>query len=193
MAGGVVVNTGGGKDYPGKLTMFVLLACIVAATGGLIFGYDIGISGKPDISLLRFIFFFSIFFFFKKNMAVIKRARKKCTLCLHLARCCSVLVNQGNQGIFLGLSSPTVLPDIPTHDFTHTNKTAIFPSFSLFHSPKSLQSQEESFHASPSLLAINQKYYYIRSFLQKIRIFLQAKPVPKKRKILTFCNGDQVA
>ena len=45
MAGGAVVNTGGGKDYPGKLTMFVLFACIVAATGGLIFGYDIGISG----------------------------------------------------------------------------------------------------------------------------------------------------
>jgi hypothetical protein len=46
MAGGAVVNTGGGgKDYPGKLTMFVLFACVVAATGGLIFGYDIGISG----------------------------------------------------------------------------------------------------------------------------------------------------
>ncbi|KAL5199156.1 hypothetical protein ABZP36_002668 [Zizania latifolia] len=45
MAGGVVLNNGGGKDYPGKLTMFVLFACIVAATGGLIFGYDIGISG----------------------------------------------------------------------------------------------------------------------------------------------------
>jgi hypothetical protein len=49
MAGGVVVNSGGGKDYPGKLTMFVLFACIVAATGGLIFGYDIGISGKLRI------------------------------------------------------------------------------------------------------------------------------------------------
>jgi hypothetical protein len=46
MAGGAVLNSGGDKDYPGKLTMFVLLACIVAATGGLIFGYDIGISGK---------------------------------------------------------------------------------------------------------------------------------------------------
>jgi hypothetical protein len=48
MAGGAVANAGGGKDYPGKLTMFVLLACIVAATGGLIFGYDIGISGKSS-------------------------------------------------------------------------------------------------------------------------------------------------
>ena len=47
MAGGaIVVTSSSGKEYPGKLTMFVLVTCIVAATGGLIFGYDIGISGK---------------------------------------------------------------------------------------------------------------------------------------------------
>lgn len=34
-----------GRKYPGKLTLFVLVTCIVAAMGGLIFGYDIGISG----------------------------------------------------------------------------------------------------------------------------------------------------
>ncbi|WVZ61469.1 hypothetical protein U9M48_011333 [Paspalum notatum var. saurae] len=45
MAGGAIVSTGGGKDYPGKLTLFVFFTCVVAATGGLIFGYDIGISG----------------------------------------------------------------------------------------------------------------------------------------------------
>ncbi|KAL6880441.1 hypothetical protein ACP4OV_012006 [Aristida adscensionis] len=45
MAGGAIVNTAGGKDYPGKLTVFVFFTCVVAATGGLIFGYDIGISG----------------------------------------------------------------------------------------------------------------------------------------------------
>jgi hypothetical protein len=53
MAGGAVVNTGGGKDYPGKLTMFVLFACVVAATGGLIFGYDIGISGTRASHVAR--------------------------------------------------------------------------------------------------------------------------------------------
>lgn len=46
MAGGGVVNSVGGKDYPGKMTLFVFLACLVASSGGLIFGYDIGISGK---------------------------------------------------------------------------------------------------------------------------------------------------
>ncbi|OAY75013.1 Sugar carrier protein C [Ananas comosus] len=44
MAGGGVVSSVGGKDYPGKMTLFVFLACLVASSGGLIFGYDIGIS-----------------------------------------------------------------------------------------------------------------------------------------------------
>ncbi|KAF5742233.1 hexose transporter 1 [Tripterygium wilfordii] len=42
-AGGIAV--GNGKEYPGNLTLFVTVTCIVAAMGGLIFGYDIGISG----------------------------------------------------------------------------------------------------------------------------------------------------
>jgi hypothetical protein len=49
---------GGNKEYPGNLTPFVLVTCIVAAMGGLIFGYDIGISGtntnKKIISTLLF-------------------------------------------------------------------------------------------------------------------------------------------
>lgn len=38
-------DKGNGKEYPGNLTPYVLVTCIVAAMGGLIFGYDIGISG----------------------------------------------------------------------------------------------------------------------------------------------------
>ncbi|XP_004517169.1 sugar transport protein 1-like, partial [Cicer arietinum] len=46
MAIGGIASTGGvNKKYPGKLTHFVLRSCLVAAMGGLIFGYDIGISG----------------------------------------------------------------------------------------------------------------------------------------------------
>ena len=41
-------HKGTGKAYPGKLNPFVFLTCVVAAMGGLIFGYDIGISGKRD-------------------------------------------------------------------------------------------------------------------------------------------------
>ncbi|XVF13205.1 hypothetical protein REPUB_Repub08aG0188200 [Reevesia pubescens] len=46
MAGGGISNpAGSGKEYPGKFTKKVFLTCIIAATGGLIFGYDLGISG----------------------------------------------------------------------------------------------------------------------------------------------------
>jgi len=34
------------RQYEGKFTSFVFLACIIGSSGGLIFGYDIGISGK---------------------------------------------------------------------------------------------------------------------------------------------------
>ncbi|XP_020587007.1 sugar transport protein 4-like [Phalaenopsis equestris] len=57
-----------GKEYPGKVTPFVLLTCLVAATGGLIFGYDIGISGgvtSMESFLLRF--FPSVYLQQKKN------------------------------------------------------------------------------------------------------------------------------
>ncbi|CAL9210191.1 unnamed protein product, partial [Musa hybrid cultivar] len=57
MAVGVIVSTGGGKEHPGKMTLFVFLTCLVASSGGLIFGYDIGISGgvtSMDSFLSRF-------------------------------------------------------------------------------------------------------------------------------------------
>ncbi|KAJ3688694.1 hypothetical protein LUZ61_017858 [Rhynchospora tenuis] len=34
-----------GGQYPGRITWSVIIACCVASSGGLIFGYDIGISG----------------------------------------------------------------------------------------------------------------------------------------------------
>ncbi|KAM3739153.1 hypothetical protein ACB098_08G004200 [Castanea mollissima] len=45
MAGGAFVDAPSGKSYEGGLTAFVIFTCVVAAMGGLIFGYDIGISG----------------------------------------------------------------------------------------------------------------------------------------------------
>ncbi|XP_060189799.1 sugar carrier protein C-like [Lycium barbarum] len=43
--GGISSGPNNGKEYPGNLTVYVLVTCIVAGMGGLIFGYDIGISG----------------------------------------------------------------------------------------------------------------------------------------------------
>ncbi|KAJ1440456.1 Sugar/inositol transporter [Sesbania bispinosa] len=45
MAGGTFVASGGGRHYEGKVTAFVLVTCFVAAMGGLLFGYDLGITG----------------------------------------------------------------------------------------------------------------------------------------------------
>lgn len=45
MAVGIVPTSEGSADYNGRITWFVVLSSIVAATGGIIFGYDIGISG----------------------------------------------------------------------------------------------------------------------------------------------------
>ncbi|KAK4439250.1 Sugar carrier protein C [Sesamum alatum] len=43
--GGFGPGPGNGKEYPGNLTPYVIVTCVIAAMGGLIFGYDIGISG----------------------------------------------------------------------------------------------------------------------------------------------------
>ncbi len=44
MAGGYIAQ-GSGKEYPGEFTFRVFIICMTAACGGLIFGYDLGISG----------------------------------------------------------------------------------------------------------------------------------------------------
>ncbi|KAK2980898.1 hypothetical protein RJ640_011372 [Escallonia rubra] len=47
MAGGRLpaVAGGGGVEFKAKITPIVMISCIMAATGGLMFGYDIGVSG----------------------------------------------------------------------------------------------------------------------------------------------------
>uniref|UniRef100_A0A0C9RNG1 TSA: Wollemia nobilis Ref_Wollemi_Transcript_8406_2366 transcribed RNA sequence n=1 Tax=Wollemia nobilis TaxID=56998 RepID=A0A0C9RNG1_9CONI len=49
MAGGMMVDSGVRKGraqmYEGHVTNYVVFACIVAATGGSLFGYDLGVSG----------------------------------------------------------------------------------------------------------------------------------------------------
>jgi MFS transporter, SP family, sugar:H+ symporter len=48
MAGGgfaVAADAAPSADYGGRVTFSVVVTCLMAASGGLIFGYDIGISG----------------------------------------------------------------------------------------------------------------------------------------------------
>jgi len=57
MAGGSlttgVVDQERAELYKGKVTWYVIIACIVAATGGSLFGYDVGISGSSLIHYLN--------------------------------------------------------------------------------------------------------------------------------------------
>ncbi|KAK3447367.1 hypothetical protein EUGRSUZ_A02909 [Eucalyptus grandis] len=57
MAVGFAVTSAAEGNYNGNITWFVILSCLMAAMGGVIFGYDIGISGgviPMDSFLKRF-------------------------------------------------------------------------------------------------------------------------------------------
>ncbi|CAL5354997.1 unnamed protein product [Camellia sinensis] len=45
MVGGGLSAGGGGTQFEAKITPIVIMSCIMAATGGLMFGYDVGVSG----------------------------------------------------------------------------------------------------------------------------------------------------
>ena len=60
MAGGMVVADIGGRarDYNGRVTWYVVLVALIASSGGLLFGYDLGITGGVE----SFPDFLNIFF-----------------------------------------------------------------------------------------------------------------------------------
>jgi hypothetical protein len=59
--GGLAPAKAGGVEFEAKITPIVILSCIMAATGGLMFGYDVGVSGyysfRPPLTL-HFVFIF---------------------------------------------------------------------------------------------------------------------------------------
>jgi hypothetical protein len=46
MTGGGFSVSAPGVEFEAKITPIVIISCIMAATGGLMFGYDVGISGN---------------------------------------------------------------------------------------------------------------------------------------------------
>ncbi|KAK9137301.1 hypothetical protein Sjap_007895 [Stephania japonica] len=56
-AGGFGAPSNGGTVFEAKITPIVIISCIMAATGGLMFGYDVGVSGgvtSMDHFLVKF-------------------------------------------------------------------------------------------------------------------------------------------
>lgn len=63
MAGGFGPTGGGGTEFEAKITPIVIISCIMAATGGLMFGYDVGVSGNYNylLHLLLYRVFFVLY------------------------------------------------------------------------------------------------------------------------------------
>jgi len=51
----VVVSNANAPAFEAKMTVYVFICVMIAAVGGLIFGYDIGISGYFSFSVPNFI------------------------------------------------------------------------------------------------------------------------------------------
>lgn len=62
MAGGFIASSGGSPAFQGKMTVYVFICVVIAAFAGLIFGYDIGISGTVlfSINIVCSFFFFTL-------------------------------------------------------------------------------------------------------------------------------------
>lgn len=45
MPGGGFAVASSGAEFEAKITPIVIISCVMAATGGLMFGYDVGVSG----------------------------------------------------------------------------------------------------------------------------------------------------
>ncbi|THU59244.1 hypothetical protein C4D60_Mb07t00100 [Musa balbisiana] len=54
MAGGFSVSASAGSQFEAKITPVVIISCLMAATGGLMFGYDVGGVTSMDDFLIKF-------------------------------------------------------------------------------------------------------------------------------------------
>lgn len=61
--GGFATAPANGVEFEAKSTPIVIISCIMAATGGLMFGYDVGVSGRNTICIYIYIPFQGYIFF----------------------------------------------------------------------------------------------------------------------------------
>lgn len=71
MAVGLAITCQSGQKNNGRITLYVVLSCMMAAMGGVIFGYDIGITGGVT-SMEPFLnkFFHNIYLKMKEDVTV---------------------------------------------------------------------------------------------------------------------------
>ncbi|KAK8679821.1 hypothetical protein V6N13_145254 [Hibiscus sabdariffa] len=81
VGGAIATDSGSNQDFPAKLTGQVLICTAIAAFGGLMFGYDIGISGVLSIPLhamqAYIYFFFAAMIVFVVANEMVERVWKK--------------------------------------------------------------------------------------------------------------------
>lgn len=62
-------------SFESKITVYVVVCWVLAACGGLMFGYDIGISGAKCLHVLSHSFIIPIlFYFYELSLGNLKRA-----------------------------------------------------------------------------------------------------------------------
>lgn len=71
MAGGFVAFSGDSPAFQAKMTVYVFICVVIAAVGGLIFGYDIGISGTILLSVNIVFFFFFFHVTYKQDLFIL--------------------------------------------------------------------------------------------------------------------------
>lgn len=68
--GGFTASNGNGREFEAKVTPIIIISCIMAATGGLMFGYDVGVSGKYMLSFIPIIKLWLKYIFVPYNIMI---------------------------------------------------------------------------------------------------------------------------
>ncbi|KAL0400979.1 UNVERIFIED_CONTAM: Hexose carrier protein HEX6 [Sesamum latifolium] len=107
MAVAVAINTNEGSQYNGKITWLVTLSCIIAASGGLLFGYDTGVTGGVT----------SMDSFLKKFFPVVYKEMKEDTNLSNYCKFDSQLLTSFSSSIYISCLIASFVAATVTRDY----------------------------------------------------------------------------
>ncbi|KAL0304068.1 UNVERIFIED_CONTAM: Hexose carrier protein HEX6 [Sesamum radiatum] len=107
MAVAVAINTTEGSQYNGKITWLVMLSCIIAASGGLLFGYDTGVTGGVT----------SMDSFLKKFFPVVYKEMKEDTNLCNYCKFDSQLLTSFSSSLYISCLFASFLAATVTRDY----------------------------------------------------------------------------